>query len=350
MRRYYSQPIQKIKQAREEAATSRGERERVHAERLASLEASWKARQLELENTVRLEKPQYRPARLELEDEYQTRLGELAQQQEAIRLRQKRELETLAEERISAHAGVLAASEATDANLLDERKRVDEWWNSMLIEAAARQQQIDKDEQQTLDSIDSAEASKMAPARKAAGALETGMDAVAVKVSNATDAAAENLQCTSTTGATAVAVGSSRPQHKASEEAQAFESAATAGYERAAADAFTSATTQRKHTAATPPFSADIDARATREEVTRYLAAGSARTPDEPDTLHINGGFVALTGSTTMVSEVESHSPFGYEPAKDAGSPYIHADADIALVVQERSGSPDSAGSDFVQI
>jgi len=56
------------------------------------------------------------------------------------------------------------------------------------------------------------------------------------------------------------------------------------------------------------------------------------------------------TDSTTLVSDVESHPPSEYEPAEDAGSPYIHADSEVALVVQERSGSPDSDGSDFVEI
>ena len=336
-----------INQYREQAATSQGERDRIHAEHLASLETSWKVRQLKLENTVRLEKPQHRPARLELEDEYQNRLGELAKQQEAVRLRQKRELETLAEERISAHACAREASEAADADLLDERKRVDEWWNSLLNEATARQQQIDKDEQQALNNIDSAEAIKMAQVQKAAGALEAGMDAVAVEVFNTTDAAEEYPQHTSTAGAAAVAVGPSCSKLWVSEEAPASELETPSDYEGAEADAFSPTTTQ---TAATPRFSPGIDVHATREEVTRHSVASLVRTPDEPDMLHIDGGFATPSDSPTLILEIESYPPSESEPSEDAGSSCIDADAEVALVVQERSGSPDSAGSDFVEI
>jgi len=111
MRNSNTRTIRQIQHAREQAATSQVEQERIHAERVASLEASWKVRLPELENMVRLEKPQHRTVQLELEDEYQNWLGELSKQQEAVQLRQKRELETLVEDRISAHAGVLAASE-----------------------------------------------------------------------------------------------------------------------------------------------------------------------------------------------------------------------------------------------
>jgi len=178
----------------------------------------------------------------------------------------------------------------------------------------------------------------MAQARKAAGALETGIGAVAVEVAYTTDAAAAP-QHPSTARAAAVAAGSSRPQKMTSEEAQAFESGATAGYEGAEAGTLPPTTIQRKHTATTPPFSAGIDANTTREEVTRHSIASSVRTPDEPDALRIGAGFMTSTDSTTLVSEVES----------DAGSPYIHADTELALV-KERSGSPDSACSDFVEI
>jgi len=328
-----------INQACEQAAKIQAERELIHAERLASLEASWKAHRLELETAIRLGKPQRRLARLELEDEYQNRLGELIQQQEAVQLRQKRELEALAEERICVHAGVLEGFDAADADLLDERKRVNEWWNSLLNEATARRGQIDEDEQQALDNIDFPDASKMAQTRKAAGAAETGMDAVAVEVTDTTDATAENSQHTSTTRTAAVAVGSSRPQHMTSEEAQAFESGATAGYEGAEADTLPPTTIQRNHTATTPPFGAGIDAQTTREEVARHSVASSVRTPDKPDALRIGAGFMTSTDSTTLVSEVKS----------DAGSPYIHVDAEVALV-RERSGTPDSACSDFVEI
>jgi len=245
---------------------------------------------------------------------------------------------------------VTYCSEAADADLLDERKQVDEWWDSLLNEAAAWRQQIDNDKQQALDNIDFADASKMAQTRKAAGALETGMDAVAVEATDTTDAAAENPQHSSNARAAAVTIGSSRPQQRAPEEAPASELETPSDYESAEADAFPSATAQRKHSATTPPFSAGANAHVTREEATRHLAASPVRTPDEPDTLHIDGGFMTSTDLTTLVSEVESRPPSHYEPAENAGSPYIHSDSEVALVVQKRSGSPDSVSSDFVEI
>jgi len=215
----------------------------------------------------------------------------------------------------------------------------------------ARRQQIDNDKQQALNNIDSADASKMVQAQKAAGAVETGISAVAVEVADTTDAATENPQHTSTTGTAAVTIGSSRPQQRVPEEAPASELETPSNYEAAEADAFPPATIQRKHGATTPPFSAGADAHATREEVTRHTTASSVRTPDEPDTLHIDGGFMTSTDSTTLVSEVESHPPSEYEPAEDAGSPFILAEVDLrSRQVREPSSSPCTIDSDFVEI
>jgi len=178
------------------------------------------------------------------------------------------------------------------------------------------------------------------------------MEPVAVEVSHTTDAAAVIHQRTSTTGAATVVVASSLQQHMTSEQAQVFESGATDGYEGAdvVAAGVSAATIQQMHAPTAPPSTAVIVVDATREEGIGHPLSGPVRTPGEPDALHIDGGFATPSDSTTLVPETEDSLPSGYKPSGDAGSRYIHVDAEVALVVQERSGSPDSIGSDFVEI
>ena len=72
-----------------ETSTARRERYYKQAERRASLEKDLKLRQLQLNK-------QHRPARTEIENEYQVRLGELQQRREVFQKRQANELKILA--------------------------------------------------------------------------------------------------------------------------------------------------------------------------------------------------------------------------------------------------------------
>jgi len=321
---------------------------------MASLKASWKARQLELENSVRLGEPQNRPARLELEDEYQTRLGELAQQQEAVRQRQKRELETLAEERIFAHADALAASEAVDASLLDERKRVNEWWNSLLNEADARQQQIDKDERQVLNKIDSIEASELDDVGTKIETLEGEMEGTLIETTKKASITADNWQHTPTTGSAAPATASSCMQQGAPTQVSTDELKSVARNNAASTDTSVVAIASEQlqaPAAAHPSFDTDTIAMSTG--VDAHSSFGLAHAIDLLNPRPTDGGFAIPTrpSSLPLQSQTESPSTPDYEPLDEAGSPFILAKVDLrSRTVRELSSSPRSIDSDFVEI
>ena len=141
----------RIIQAQEIATTCRNERQRAHDKVLAGHEDIWTARRLELQNRISLGKPQLQN-RLRLAEEYHARLGELVQCWKSVQQRQTKELQTLADERDAVHASI-TAYKTTEAELLEERRTVDEWWIYLVNEAAACRQQIDEDEQNALKEI-----------------------------------------------------------------------------------------------------------------------------------------------------------------------------------------------------
>jgi len=127
----------KIDQAREEAATNRRERHRIHAEHLDALESNWELRKIELKTRTRLGSPE-RLARVKLEAEYQTRFSELAQGWNNVQQRQAKEVETLETKRLASHAAILEAYEAAEVQLQNERRQADEWWKDLTENAALR--------------------------------------------------------------------------------------------------------------------------------------------------------------------------------------------------------------------
>ena len=164
----------RIIQAQEVATACRNERQRAHDKVLAGHEDIWTARRLELQNRISLERPQLQ-TRLRLAEEYHARLGELVQDWKSVQQRQTKELQMLADERDAVHASI-TAYKATEAELLEERRKVDEWWIYLVNEAAACRQQIDEDEQNALKEIvrlQTADAENSARTRKVEDVLPT---------------------------------------------------------------------------------------------------------------------------------------------------------------------------------
>jgi len=127
----------KIDQAREEAATNRRERHRIHAEHLDALESNWESRKIELRTRTRLGSPE-RLARVKLEAEYQARLSELVQGWDTVQQRQAKELEALETKRLASYAAILEAYEAAEVQLQNERRQADEWWKDLTENASLR--------------------------------------------------------------------------------------------------------------------------------------------------------------------------------------------------------------------
>jgi len=132
-----------------ETSTVRRERYCKQAERRASLEKDLKLRQLESKN-------QYRPARTEIENEYQVRLGELQQRLVVFQKRQANELKILANQPKIVHVEALVAFVLAETKLedSDERRGESEWWSHLNNEAAICRQQIDEEERYALAEID----------------------------------------------------------------------------------------------------------------------------------------------------------------------------------------------------
>ena len=331
--------------------TTQQERHEAHAELVAVLEANWEVRQLELKGIPPSWKSQNRPARIMLEEEYQSRLGDLVRDYEVIQRQQVTEREALEANRKSAHDTVLVAFEASESSLLNERHQVDEWWRNLRDEETARRQQIDEGEQRALDEIERREIPEELKAGNAVGVYETEMEAAACETEKKTGNGADNLQHTSIVRTAALAAASSQSQHRKAENAPAFESGTAIGCKGAEVDApAVPPAAQHIQASTTHPFDAVTGAAPSGEDSISPASSGSKCTVDELDPLLLDNGFAIPTYPPNLLPEIKSQSSAGYEFVGKAGSTCIYAEAAVTSAAQERSGTPDSVGSDFVEI
>lgn len=276
----------RISQARERASASRQERQRAHDALLASHDANWKARELELRVPLKIQRQQ---ERMELEDEYVNRVVDLAQQRANVQQRQIKELETLASEQAAAHATLMVASGTAEANLQDDCMSVGQWWRDLCDTAVARQQQIDQDEQQALAEID----------RREAPAMETKLPVA------------------------------SNPEMATNEVER--KSAATSGHE---------AVPNPDNTAGGAADVAHINA-ATKMACFSNIATVTSPTIDYGDSVGAILGGINTAGSSKATSALDSVT---------CDTTYDLPAFEPARVIQERCSSPDSVDSDFVEI
>jgi len=331
--------------------TSQQERHEAHAELVAVLEANWEVRQLELKGIPPSWKSQNRPARIMLEEEYQSRLGDLVRDYEVIQRQQVTEREALEANRKSAHDTVLVAFEAAESSLLNERHQVDEWRRNLRDEETARRQQIDKGERRALDEIERIEAREELKAENTVDVYETEMEGVAREMEKKTGNGADNLQHTPITRTAVVTVASAQSQHRKAEKAPAFELGAAIGCKGAEADApAVPPAAQHIQASTTPPFDASTGAAPSGEDSILPASSGSTCIADELDPLLLDNSFAIPTYPPNLLPEIKSQSSAGYEFVGKVGSKCIHAEAAVTSAVQERSGTPDSVGSGFVEI
>ena len=111
-------------QAREEAATNRRERHRIHAEHLNALESNWESRKIELRTQTRLGNPGH--------------LSELVQGWNTVQQRQAKELEAQGTKWLTAHAAIPESYEDAEFQLYNERRQADEWWKDLTEDATLR--------------------------------------------------------------------------------------------------------------------------------------------------------------------------------------------------------------------
>jgi len=254
---------------------------------------------------------------------------------------------------MSARAGVLAAFNTADGDLLDERKRVDEWWNSLLSEAAARQQQIDKDEQQALDKIDLVKASDVVEVDKME-VVDSGAEGAVIEAEKKASITADSSQRTPTTGSADPAIASSCMQQWAPTQVSVDESKAVASSNAASTDtSVVPIASEQLQTPAAAHPSFDTDTTAVSTGVDAHSISGPAHAIDLLNLRLIDDGFAIPTRPSTLPlhSQTESPSTPGYESLDEAGSSFILAKVDAqSRTARELSSSPRSIDSDFVEI
>ena len=337
----------RIREAEEQAAVNRRERHRLLKERLETLESDWNSRQLELRSRARLSTPD-RLARFNLEGEYHACLAKLLKAWNIIQQRQAQQTEALAEKRVSAHATVLASYEAEETELRDERQRVSEWWKDIIEDNNARRRKIDEDEVRMLyevnqmGSVTTVEVEILA----AFPETETTRTTVQQELKSNTDAAGQHEKHKPTTAATDIAADSSNPAAGLA----SIKLISVIGDNVAHADAPKVAESAEKALAA-PTFNFDSfrSSSATGiDDGPLPLAALRLRT-DITGPLLTEGGSTTQTYSSAWPLHPNLKSPpaSDYETISITDMSVIYPEGDI---VWDRSGSPDSLDSDYVEI
>ena len=252
---------------------------------------------------------------MKLEDEYVNRVVDLAQQRANVQQRQIKELETLASEQAAAHATLMVTSGTAEANLQDDCMIVGQWWRDLCDAAAARQQQIDEDEQQALTEIDRREAPAMEMNLPVASNPEMATTEVERK-SAATSGHEAGPNLDNTAGGTANAV-----HNNAATKIACFSNIATV-------------------TSSTIDCGDRVGA-----NLGGINTAGSSKATSALDNVTCDTTSMLITGnpfsdlvdsrSSDRLNRVEIHDVPAFEPAQS---------------VQERCSSPDSVNSDFVEI
>ena len=249
---------------------------------------------------------------------------------------------------------MLAAAEAADANLLDERQRVDEWWNSLLNEADARQQQIDKDEQQALNKIDSIEASDLDDVGTKIETFEGEMEGTLIEAAKKTSITADNSQHTPTTGSADPPTASLSMKQGVSTQVSGDESKSIASNNAASTDTSVVAiASEQLQTPAVAHPSFDTDTVAISTGVNTHSSSSPTHAIDLLNLRPIDGSFAIPTHPSTLPLHFQTESPLtsDYKPLDEAGSSFILAEADLrSRTVRELSNSPRSIDSDFVEI
>jgi len=317
-----------IREAKEQAAVNRRERHRVLAERLDALETDWNSRQLELGNRIRISATDCL-ARFKLEDEYQARLAELVQAWNLVQQRQAQETSALADKRVAAHATIFSSYDIADKELRDERRRVDEWWDNIIEASATCRRRIDEDEARMLDEVNrtkkamQVEAEILASRHKA----ETMRIAVQQKAEMGSNVAVQRVQSAPTTADSDITTDSSNSAARV----PAIELKAVDNGNVGHADPHKLSTVAEKILAAPTPY---------------FDAFRSSNV------IKIDGGSTKSTYSSSWPPHLEMKSPSAsdYETISTTDISVIYPEGEQSHIVWDRSGSPDSLESDYVEI
>ena len=231
---------------------------------------------------------------------------------------------------------------------------MDEWWSSLLNEAAARQQQIDKDEQQVLDKINLSEISDVYEVGTKIEVVEGELEGAATEAEQKASITVDNSQHTPATESAGPVTASSCMQKRAPTQVSVDESKAAASNNAASTDTSVVAiASEQLQTPAAAHPSFDTDTIAMSTGVDAHSSFGLAHAIDLLNPRPTDGSFAIPTCPSTLSlqSQTESPSTPDYELLDGAGSPLILAEVDLrSRTTRELSSSPRSIGSDFVEI
>jgi len=115
--------------------------EQAYKQLVRKHEAEWKVRHTAL--LLEVNKATSHQARLDLERDFQLRFAECDQRQKSIQQRQTEELKDLEKEHDSELKAVQEAGERAEAEMQEERLRVDGWWHHICDGVVACQQRIE---------------------------------------------------------------------------------------------------------------------------------------------------------------------------------------------------------------
>ena len=328
-----------IAATRRQAEQSTLERHNAYDKLVERHTAEWKLRQEALQ--LELDTRTARQVRLDLEHDFQLRFAECGQSWATIQKRQTEELEALEKNRDLALAAVQKRHEYAEAELYEEHRRIEEWWNHLCDETVAARKRIDQDEQSAVAE----------PDRDKAGG---------------TVAPAEVTQ------AAKMVVGAVAYCHERAEEAETLEFVPPNVEKKAAAVCHTPG--EEDSDAGLPVIvMPPAPAGDTRNPAGSSLSGASRGPLSQPSVLSAN--MARLPDESSLMPLVSANFDPHYDPTADGvlrpgaeryttlANPFAHAEREIVVVSQlahsepggsvpDRSGSPDSGGSDsdFIEI
>jgi len=327
-----------IAETRRKAEESTIERHTTYEKLVEGLKSDWKLRQEALR--LKLDTPAGRQVRLSLERDFQLRFAECGQKLAVIQKRQAKELEALEENRDLALAEVQERHECAEAELYEEHCRVEEWWKHLCDETVAARGRIDEDEKSALAEL---------------GQDETGETVASAEVTQAAKMVTRVVAHFSEGVKEAETAGPVPPS-----EEKAAATCHTPGEEES--DAGLSITI-------IPPAPADDTG-----DPAESSPSGAFRGHlSQPSVLSAN--MARLPNESSLMPVMSANFDPQYDPAADGvlrsgaeryttlANPLAHAERQIVIASQfthsepvgsvpDRSGSPDSGGSDsdFIEI